>query len=210
MPLNRAELDPECWAGVDVGGERKGFHVAILQGARVTVAPEAKLDVTEVVRFLSSFKPAVVAVDAPMTHAEHDETSRRCEREFLKAGICHLYWTPSRAEIDRNPFYGWMRQGFALYRELVAEGLDVIECFPTASWTVWYRRRGTSRHSVWSRAALDRIRSAHSLEGIPARLGQDGRDAIGAALTARSYTLGEFQSFDTLVVPRGDGAERGS
>lgn len=61
------------------------------------------MHVADVVRFLSLFKPSVVAVDAPMTHAERDETSRRCEREFFREGICHLYWTPSLAEIDRNP-----------------------------------------------------------------------------------------------------------
>ena len=202
MVLHNAEVNPQCWAGVDVGGKRKGFHVAVLQGTQVTVAPEAKTDVTQVVRFLRSFRPAVVAVDAPQTPAEPGETSRQCERDFFRRRICHLYWTPPLTVIRRNPFYEWMKQGFALYHALAAEDFEVIECFPTASWTVWHQPRGATRRAAWSRAALDQIRAAQALDGIPSGLGQDGRDAIGAALTARSYSLGPFDRFGTLVVPR--------
>jgi hypothetical protein len=37
--------------------------------------------------------------------------------------------------------------------------------------------------------------------GTPARLGQDARDAIGAALTARLHSLGRTRTFGEIVVP---------
>jgi predicted nuclease with RNAse H fold len=189
------------WAGVDVGGKNKGFHVAVVEGNQVTLAGRQAANPTEVVRLLRPFAPVLVAVDSPRTSAADGETCRPCEREFFRAQICHLYWTPSRSVIKEEPFYEWMDRGLDLYDELVAHGFEAIECFPTASWTVWLGPRGSARRTSWSRRALDKLERDLALEGIPPRLGQDSRDAIAAALTARCYDLGGARRFGDLVVP---------
>jgi predicted nuclease with RNAse H fold len=96
-----------------------------------------------------------------------------------------------------NPYYEWIRHGLELYEALEAAGLPAIECFPTASWTRWAGRRGSTGRARWSAAAL----TARGLDGLPRRLGQDGRDAIGAALTGRCRDQGRWEAFGRIVVP---------
>lgn len=79
---------------------------------------------------------------------------------------------------------------------LRAAGMRVIEVFPTASWTRWAGPRRGSR-ARWSQHALDSL----GLSGLPARLGQDGRDALAAAVTARLWSAGATESFEEIVVP---------
>src|SRR2546430_11843098 len=65
---------------------------------------------------------------------------------------------------------------------------------PTASWTRWLGpRRGESR-ARWSSRAL----ASRHLRGVPSHLGQDGRDAIGAAPRSEEHTS-ELQSQSNLV-----------
>jgi predicted nuclease with RNAse H fold len=77
-------------------------------------------------------------------------------------------------------------------------GWEVIECFPTATWTRLGGARGARSRARWSDAVL----RAAGLRGLPARMSQDARDAIGAALTARLHDHGEAERFEEILVPR--------
>jgi predicted nuclease with RNAse H fold len=189
---------PRRWAGVDVGAAAKGFHVALVDGRRLVGGPERCRSAREAVGLLATWKPRLVAVDSPLRPAPDGERSRPCEREFARARICGLRFTPDRLALRSSRYYAWILNGFALYRGLGAAGLTAIECFPTASWTRWYGPRGRARRREWSEAAL----RALPLAGVPGRLDQDERDAIAAALTAREHDLHLTERFGDLVVPR--------
>lgn len=185
MP-DRAVADG-MWAGVDVGGRRKGFHVAIVTRDRV-VALHRCARPADVVRTLPPIR--AVAIDSPRELAPTGEAARPCERELARV-VCGIRWTPAR--IDSNHYYEWIAHGFELYALLP----DAVECFPTASWTRWAGPRSGSR-AAWTGAALRRL----GLSGLPARLGQDFRDAIAAAVTARLYEEGCTEQFGPIAVPR--------
>jgi predicted nuclease with RNAse H fold len=185
------------WAGVDVGAAAKGFHVALVDERRLVGGPERCRSVAEAAGRLVAWAPRLVAVDSPRQPAPAGERSRPCERQFARARICGLRFTPDRPTVQSNPYYAWILNGFALYHALAAAGLAAVECFPTASWTRWHGPRRTSR-TAWSGAALRRL----PLAGVPRRLNQDERDAIAAAVTARQHCLHLTERFGDLVVPR--------
>lgn len=111
-----------------------------------------------------------------------------------------IRWTPPSGELDRNPYYEWIVEGLDLYDALACEPVEVIECFPTASWTRWHGPRNGRRRTAWTREAL----AALGLQGLPSRTNQDMRDAIAAAWTAREYAHDRFEAFGDIIVPRPD------
>ena len=64
--------------------------------------------------------------------------------------------------------------------------------------TVW-GSRGKRTRARWSRETLQ----AQGLAGLPARMNQDSRDAVGAAITARLHAAGQTECFGEIVVPLG-------
>jgi predicted nuclease with RNAse H fold len=194
--------DDRVHAGVDVGGRRKGFHVAAIQGGRVLAGPQRLEDVDAVLAWTRDLDPATIAVDSPMTCAPPGEKSRTGERELMKE-VCGIRFTPEESKLEGNPYYEWVVCGRELYAALGREGKrrswEVIEVFPTASWTVWAEpRKGRSR-AGWSREALERMH----LKGLPTRrLNQDDRDAVAAARTAQLHAAGATRAFGDIVVPR--------
>jgi predicted nuclease with RNAse H fold len=194
------------WAGVDVGGRRKGFHVALV-GDRQLVDLRPFADLAELAGWLRQEGASLVAVDSPISPAPDGERSRAGERALVAAGVCSIRYTPDRRGLSSNPtYYEWIEQGFRLYDELHRIGLEAIECFPTASWTRWAGPRGQARRAAWTRAAL----ASQGVPGVPALLSQDHRDAIAAALTARAHDAGTTERFGDIVVPRErDAAPRG-
>jgi predicted nuclease with RNAse H fold len=184
------------WMGVDVGGRRKAFDVALVDDRRLLWWGRRQ-SVDQVVACVESAKPTVVAVDSPRSCAPPGHT-RRPEESELRDAVCGIRWTPPEAQLDGNPYYEWIVEGLRLYQALTRLPVDVIECFPTASWTRWYGARRARPRSAWTRRAL----AARGLRDVPARTNQDMRDAIGAALTARDYERGRFERFGDIVVPR--------
>jgi predicted nuclease with RNAse H fold len=185
------------WAGVDVGGARKGFDAAVVD-ARSLVARTRLREPAGVVSWLRPFSPRVVAVDSPRACAPPGTASRPEERE-LAARICGIRYTPARELVadEANAYYEWIRRGLALYEALPDEW-TVVECFPTATWTQLHGPRAGRSRARWSAEALRRA----GLEGLPPRMGQDLRDAVGAALTARFHDRGETDRLGDIVVPR--------
>ena len=177
------------FAGVDVGGRRKGFHAAVIDGRALLAGPVGLRDVASAVEWLLAWDPALVAVDAPS-----ELGPRACERAVSRA-VCRLYFTPAVLE---GAFYEWMRHGLELYEALRRTHLRAVECFPTATWTLLAGPRGARRRGGWSAAALERL----PIADVPARIGQDGRDAIGAAYTAWLHANGRTDPrFDPIAVP---------
>lgn len=177
-------------AGVDVGGRRKGFHVAVVEGRRL-VALERCATVADVLACLTPHKPSLIGVDSPKTTAPAGGTVREDERALARE-VCRIRWTPERARLDGNPYYEWVVHGLELYGALL--GHATAEVFPTASWTIWAGPRGGRGRGEWSTAAL----ATRHVRGLPARrLSQDDRDAIGAALTV----AGPTRAFGEILVP---------
>jgi predicted nuclease with RNAse H fold len=184
------------WMGVDVGGTRKGFHAALVDNQRLLGLRQHQ-SVDEVVAWVASAKPMVVAIDGPRTCAPRGRTHRPDEKQ-LRDAVCGIRWTPALDALNANPYYSWIVEGLRLYDALADQSAQVIECFPTASWTIWHGRRNGRRRSVWTREAL----AARELEDVPSRTNQDVRDAIAAALTARDFSRGRFETFGDIVVPQ--------
>ena len=198
-------MPPECWAGVDVGAG-KGFDVAAIDAAGLVAGPQRLATVGAVVDWLLGRPPRLVAVDSPCRPAPDGASSRRAERDLARA-VCGIRYTPDAAALRASPrYYGWVRHGFALYEALDRAGLPAIECFPTATWTRLGAPRGNRSRAAWSREVLWRA----GLEKLPARMGQDARDAIGAALTARLHHAGATECFGEIVVPRSAAHVRGA
>lgn len=185
------------WAGVDVGGRRKGFHVAVIDDATV-VSIERAATAGTVASSLAEIGVTLAAIDSPLSPAPDGDTSRSGERELVRARVCNIRWTPDRERLAANPaYYEWIEHGFELYAALAAVGVDAIECFPTASWSRWAGPRGPEPRTAWSARAL----SATGISLPARRLSQDERDAIGAALTARAHAHGETEAFGDIMVP---------
>jgi predicted nuclease with RNAse H fold len=184
------------WLGVDVGGRRKAFDVALLDDRRL-IGWRPRQSVDQVVAMVEAAKPTVIAIDSPRACAPPGHTHRPEEKE-LRDAVCGIRWTPAEAQLEGNPYYEWIVEGLRLYDALTRLPVHVIECFPTASWTRWHGARRGRRRSAWTRQAL----AARALPGVPARTNQDMRDAISAALTARDYERGRCQRFGDIVVPR--------
>jgi predicted nuclease with RNAse H fold len=181
------------WAGVDVGGRRKGLHAAVVDDRGLLAGPVRLADAAAAAAWLAPHQPELVAVDSPCRPAPEGLRSRPCERELARQ-VCGIRYTPDRYLLGRSAYYEWILNGFELYAALRRAGLETVECFPTASWTRWEgRRRGT--RATWSARALTRL-----VPEAP-RLSQDGRDAVAAALTARSAAAGAVERFGEIVVP---------
>jgi predicted nuclease with RNAse H fold len=183
------------WFGVDVGARRKGFDLAVVDERRL-VALRSRLDAQALLALVAAHCPRVVAIDCPRCYAREGMSSRDCER-MLNRAICGIRWTPAKARAE-GTYYDWVREGLALYEALAQHtAVEVIEVFPTASWTRWLGPRRRSR-SQWTREGLAGV----GLEGLPARTNQDQRDAIAAAVTARQHSDGRTEAIGEIVVPR--------
>lgn len=183
------------WMGVDVGGERKGFDLAVIDTSELLIL-RGRMRCAEVVAVAAHVKPLVIGIDSPCCCAPEGTTSRPCERELAKK-ICRIRWTPDAPAVEASPYYGWVVEGLALYAALARLDTEVIEVFPTASWTRWLGKRGSRRRSAWTSDGL----AALGLSAVPPRTNQDQRDAIAAAVTARQHSSAMTESFGEIVVP---------
>jgi predicted nuclease with RNAse H fold len=183
------------WAGVDVGGKRKGFDVAVIDERRV-VALQRRLTCQQVVDLVLKHRPAVVAIDSPRACAPDGQNKRQCELQLAKS-ICGIRWTPDARHVHASAYYAWIVEGQALFGALAACGAEVIEVFPTASWTRWHGTRGSQTRAAWTRQGLASL----GLARMPKRTNQDQRDALAAAVTARQHTLAMTETIGDMVVP---------
>ncbi len=112
-----------------------------------------------------------IAVDQAMAAAAaNGELSRRGERDLVRAGVCGIRYTPNEAALGANrTYYAWIAHGFDLYAALLAAkrsaDWEVIECFPTATWSRLGGRKGSRSRARWSRVVLEGLQ----LHGLPSR-----------------------------------------
>jgi predicted nuclease with RNAse H fold len=186
-----------AWVGVDVGAKRKGFDVAVIDERRV-LALQSHLTRTQVVDLAMKNRPAVIAIDSPCCCATEGRTARDGELELARS-ICGIRWTPDAKHVYASAYYAWILEGLALFHALAGHDVEVIEVFPTASWTRWQGQRSPRTRAAWTRQGL----AALGLESVPARTNQDQRDAIAAAMTARQHSLALTETMGDIVVPTG-------
>lgn len=189
--------------GIDVGGKRKGFHLAEISSGEPVGDPLQLADVAAVVEQVEQVRPAMIGLDSPKSCADPGESSRRDEREFRSAGICAIRWTPDEATVrSGGAYFEWVRNGLDLY-EALAKLIDpelLIEVFPTAAWTQLHAPRGNRSRSEWSIEALESL----DLDlAATRRWSQDDRDAVAAAYTAMLFAEHPERTlrFGDLVVP---------
>lgn len=185
------------WAGVDVGGKRKGFDVAVIDDRRV-LALQGHLTCKQVADLAIENRPRVIAIDSPRSCAPEGRTARAGELLLAKS-VCGIRWTPGARRVHASAYYAWILEGLALFDALAAHGVEVIEVFPTASWTRWHGKRGPRTRAAWTRQGLATL----GLDSVPARTNQDQRDAIAAAMTARQHSLALTETMGDIVVPAG-------
>jgi len=209
--------------GIDVGGSRKGFHaVALTDG--VYAAQLGTSEVRELAHWCRSVISAqLIAIDAPCRWSS-DGRARPCERELNAAGI-RCFASPSRTAALSHPsnYYGWMRQGEALYRELEAShpllsglpapglpasGAACFETFPHA--IAWHLRGGNAdarqkrlqRRALLEQAGIDTA-ALTSIDLIDAALCALAAHHLARGLLCRAY--GEPAS-GLILVPQGPSA----
>lgn len=199
--------------GIDVGGERKGFHAVALRGDtfvdKVTAA-----DPAVIVTWCLDHKATVIAVDAPCWWSQTGK-SRQAERELELSGeqiFCFATPTRERAENHKKGFYGWVFNGEKLYQLLTKtyplfngeghKGPACIETFPHAIVCALAGRVASAKpKSLVRRKALqDRGYEIGSLSNI------DFVDAALCAVAADEFRKGNYHSFGNreegyIVVP---------
>lgn len=191
--------------GIDVGGERKGFHAVALTGGEY-LSHLSTRNVKELLQWCrETVRARVIAIDAPC-HWSSDGHSRPGERELMKKGIW-CFSTPTRATAEERKrlhglgkasnHFGWMLSGKALFRALkhdfpISSKLPAVgekcsfETFPHA--ITWHLRRGNAdaskkrkqRRALLEQAGID----------LTALTNIDFIDAALCALTAHHATTG--------------------
>lgn len=196
-------MTKKIFAGIDVGGRTKGFHVAILAGSEVKLYQFGSSEKKKIANLLDEEGVGVVAVDSPIDAARNGERSRECEREFGKKGICGIRYTPEKTEIKPGGYYEWIYEGMELYKRLSKCKAKVVECFPTASWTIWNGPKKDRTRAQWTTKGLRKFRL--NIDNGGRRLNQDFRDAIAAAKTAECCAKGKGRYYSDIlpiVVPK--------
>jgi predicted nuclease with RNAse H fold len=199
--------------GIDVGGERKGFHAVALQG-QVIAGQFASADPASIADWCRALGAQAVGVDAPCRWSATGG-SRLAERELMKAGVA-CFSSPRREVAIAHPrnYYGWMLRGEALFAELekshrLFDGLTgsvpgpvCFETFPQAIACVLAgervpaRDKGVIRRRLLSEAGIDLATLSHI----------DWVDAALCALAARACLAGEIRAYGNaaegfIVVP---------
>lgn len=203
--------------GIDVGGERKGFHAVALRDGKF-VEKVKTTDPAIVVAWCLEQKAAVVAVDAPCGWSRNG-SSRQAEREIQLFGqqiFCFSTPTRQRAVNHATGFYNWVLNGEKLYSLLARHyplftgerrsGPSCIETFPQAVACVLAGRIISAKHKkTVRRAALkDRVYNTDILTNI------DFVDAALCAVAADAFSKNSYQSFGNrdegfIVVPKHSG-----
>jgi len=200
--------------GIDVGGERKGFHAVALRDKRF-VGTKSTTDPKELVKWCREREAHVIAVDAPCAWSISG-SSRLAERELRIGGeTIQCFKTPTRKHAGANEsgFYGWVFNGERLYRELIRhyalfdgqrrDTSTVFETFPHAVVCALAGRVVAAKPKATTRrqALIDQSYDVRSLRNI------DFVDAALCAHTAKVFRSARWQMFGAkeegfIIVPR--------
>lgn len=185
--------------GIDVSASRGQDWVVLDRGpqlvanGRIAAGPGLR---AELRRLIDEHRPDVVAIDSPPAWGSADG-ARLAERRLARVGI-QSYGTPSDPRKGDNPFYAWMKTGFAVF-DAVADRFPrfrgervrgtAIEVFPhaTAVALAGCLPPRSLPKLAWRRAVL-------GARGLPASAlrNLDQVDAALAALTGHEALRGRF------------------
>jgi len=117
-------------AGIDVGGVRRGFHVAVVDGdSGEFLAMRNLFSAHDVSGLLAEFSAlACVAIDCPPRCQIDGPLTRLAERQVNRAGV-KVQWT------RRKPMVGdeWMANGESVWKSVKEKlpQVQIVETFPT-------------------------------------------------------------------------------
>jgi predicted nuclease with RNAse H fold len=199
--------------GIDVGGARKGYHLAVLSGDHLVSSERLPL-AESVAQRCRELAPLAIGIDAPCGWSA-DGRSREAERALARRGI-RAYATPARALAKLEGFHAWMLQGEALFAALRPDfplwtdatnaGPPEPFCFETFPHAITCALRGEvvrGKDKAIDRRALLENAGFH----LPTYASQDDIDAALCALTARHVATGDFEAYGNkregfVVTPR--------
>ena len=184
-------------AGIDVGGERKGFHLVALRG--IEVIDRAQVTDPAAVRdWCLERKVLRVGVDAPCGWGRSGQT-RRPEADLAAAGL-RCFLTPTRTKAASNAFYRWMFNGERLFTSL-REAYPLFDgsrtqrrcCFETFPHAIARVLAGTPPPGTEKEAFRRRVLAAAGVDeaALPSL---DFVDAALCALAAGHVSRGLFQA----------------
>ncbi len=197
--------------GIDVGGERKGFHAVALRDGHF-VATYKSTNPSNLVDWCLDHTARIVAVDAPSAWSKYG-SSRRAEREMnIDGQVIQCFKTPTRERAQGIGFYGWVFNGERLYQmlELHYSLFDgkrrgdpvVLETFPHAVVCALAKKMVKEKNKLAVRHKALRYRGydISMLRNI------DFVDAALCALTAEAFLKARWQCFGDkqegfIVVP---------
>ena len=198
--------------GIDVGGQKKGFHAVALCGGKVD-SMKSHDDPVVIVNWCRDCEAVVVAVDAPCKWSQM-RSSRQAERDLSKAGI-YCFATPTQEIARKKAFYGWVFNGAVLYRQLIDRGYTLfdsgqikgkacIETFPHAVVCAMKEQVVSAKHKVSVRR--ETLRSAGFDDSRLSNI--DFVDAALCAVAAQAFSNGDIKAYGNsdegfIVVPKG-------
>lgn len=189
-------------AGIDVGGQRKGFHAVALEKGRYRCGIADK-DHASIARWCRQLGANVIAVDAPCRWST-DGRERPAEKE-LRSKKIGCFSTPTFATASAHPknHFGWMLAGAELFRELetshaLYQGTPApaalpacIETFPHAvactlsGQVISAKGKAATRRALLGELGIDTF----ELSNI------DMVDAALCAWAAHVFAAGDFQTY---------------
>lgn len=212
--MEHTGLNGRTVIGIDVGGDRKGFHAVALTGGKYTVPFTTKC-IDELVAWCHKVKGSVIAVDAPCRWSK-DEGARPAERELMNKGIW-CFSTPTRHTADTHlkNHYGWMLRGMKLFEALEPShplccafpSSSEKYCFETFPHAVTWHLRGGDADASNKRSQRREILEKNGVD-IAKLTNIDLVDAAICALVAHRVVTGESYltygdvSAGFIVVPK--------
>lgn len=204
-------------AGIDIGGDRKGCHLAILKGTRILRVLKGS-EPEHMLQACIDAGVVAVGIDAPCQWAS-EQQGRHAEKVLAQQRI-FSFATPTRerAKSNASGFYGWMFNGervyetffkrFALFKGGECRGEKIcFETFPHAITCAMLGREIASARQ--KRLQRRRILETAGVE-TAALKSIDEIDAALCALTARFLLEGKTHAYGDesggyIVVPVFDG-----
>jgi predicted nuclease with RNAse H fold len=188
-------------AGIDVGGTKKGFHLAILRG-RELVDVFSSPDALQIHARCLSFDVRAIGIDAPSQWAL-DHAGRAAEKALARERIsCFSTPTEEKALASTSGFYEWMFNGARVYaacaqthpvlKEAMFSGAPVsFETFPHAITCAYLKEEASAKKKNTQRRKLleDEGIDTSKLKSI------DDIDAALCALAAQGLIAGETRAF---------------
>lgn len=193
-------IDPIV-AGIDVGGDRKGCHLVVLQGNVIALTDQGTPENVAQAAFEAG--AVAVGVDSPCRWGMPD-VGRMAERALARERIfCFSTPTREKALSATSGFYGWMLNGERVYRALdtthslletdeYRHGTICFETFPHAITCALLGKQDVSAKfkRTQRRQLLEKVGiNTHKLKSI------DALDAALCALAAQYVLQGRARAY---------------